>query len=218
VERKAMKIGLGTDPGPAEMDERIVAAFGDAARSDEVGRLVAEVTDAANAADAAASAARLKALDPMLARDAVTVARREMNDAEFARDRLTQAAKQLATRRVELKAAEDSEALRREHDALAGERDRLVAALIGMTDTLVQIGKLALAIDACEREGKRWNPLGGRTHGYIRPVLSADLPPTLAGLFADARVMDSFIGMAMSPPPSPPSPSPALTIVSGTAA
>jgi hypothetical protein len=96
--------------------------------------------------------------------------------------------------------------LRAEHEALASARERLLGELVGMTDLLVQICKLAMRIDACEREIKRWNPLGGRTHGYIRPVLSADLPPTLAGLFADARVMDSFIGMAMSPPlPSPPS-------------
>ena len=97
--------------------------------------------------------------------------------------------------------------MRAEHEALSSERDRLVGELVGMTDTLVRIGKLAMQIDACEREVRRWNPLGGRTHGYIRPVLGKDLPPALAGLFADARVMDSFIGMAMSPPlPSPPSP------------
>ena len=202
-----MKIGLGTDPGPAEMDERIVAAFGDAARSDEVGRLVAEVTDAANAADAVAKAAREKALDPRLSRDAVSVARREMNDAEFDRDRLTEAGKLLGERRVELKAAEDSAALRAEHEALASERERLLGELVGMTDSLAQIGKLALAIDGCERQIKRWNSLGGRTHGYVMPILGKNLPPTLAGLFADVRVMDSFIGMAMSPPlPSPPSP------------
>jgi hypothetical protein len=142
-----------------------------------------------------------------------------MNDAEFGRDRLTQAAKQLGERRVELKAAEDSAAFRAEHEALASERERLVGELVGMTDLLVQIGKLAMQIDACEREIKRWNPLGGRTHGYVRPVWSADLPPILAGLFADARVMDSFIGMAMSPPlPSSAPAPPALTIVSGTAA
>jgi hypothetical protein len=76
-----------------------------------------------------------------------------------------------------------------------------------VTDTLAQIGKLAMQIDACERQIKRWNPLGGRTHGYVRPVLGKDLPPTLAGLFADARVMDSFIAAAMaSPLPSSPSP------------
>ena len=131
---------------------------------------------------------------------------REMNDAEFDRDRLTEAGKLLGERRVELKAAEDSAALRAEHEALASARERLLGELVGMTDLMVQICKLAMQIDACEREIKRWNPLGGRTHGYIRPVLSADLPPTLAGLFADARVMDSFIGMAMSPPlPSSPS-------------
>ena len=130
------------------------------------------------------------------------------------RDRLTEAARRLGERLVELKAAENSALLRSGHEALSRERDRLVGELEGMTGTLAQIGKLALAIDACEREIKRWNPLGGRTHGYVGPVLGKDLPPTLAGLFADARVMDSFIGMALSPPlPSPPSPSPKLRAV-----
>jgi hypothetical protein len=196
-----------SDPGPADLDDRIIAAFADGAKSADVSRLLPEVEAAANAADAVAKAARQRAMDPMLARDAVTVARREMNDAEFGRDRLTQAGKLLGERRVELKAAEDSAALRAEHEALANERERLMGELVGMTDLLVQIGKLAMQIDACEREIKRWNPLGGRTHGYVRPVLGKDLPPTLAGLFADARVMDSFIGMAMAAPsPSAPSP------------
>jgi hypothetical protein len=192
------------DPGPAGMDERIASALtDDAVRSDAVAALLVEVEAGANAADLVAKGARDAAMDPLLSRAEVNHARQEMVDSEFDRDRLRVAAQKLATRLVELKAAENSAALRGEHQALTGERDRLVA-----TDTLVQIGKLALAIDACEREIKRWNPLGGRTlAAYVRPVLSADLPPTLAGLFADARVMDALVGMAMSPPlPSPPSP------------
>jgi hypothetical protein len=201
-----------SDPGPVDLDDRIIAAFADGAKSAFVSRLLPEIAAAATAADIVAKSARQHALDPMLPRDAVTVARRQSDDAGFERDRLTEAAEKLATRLVELKAAEDSAALRAEHDALSSERDRLVGELVGMTDTLAQIGRLALAIDACEREIKRWNPLGGRTHGYVRPVLGKDLPPTLAGLFADARVMDSFIGLAMSPP-LPSSPSPKLRAV-----
>jgi hypothetical protein len=197
--------GSLADPGP-DLDERIVGAFADAARAADVSRLLPEIEAAATAADVAAAEARSKALDPMLPRAEVVAVRRQSDDAGFERDRLTEAAKKLATRLVELKAAEDSAALRAEHEALSSERDRLVGELVGMTDTLVRIGKLAMQIDACEREVRRWNPLGGRTHGYIRPVLGKDLPPALAGLFADARVMDSFIGMAMSPPlPSSPS-------------
>ena len=120
------------------MEERIIAAFADGAKSAEIATPVPEVEAAAAAASAAAAAARSIALDPLLGRSEAMV--------------------------------------------------------------------------ACEREIRRWNPLGGRTHGYVRPVLSADLPPTLAGLFADARVMDSFIGMAMSPP-LPSSPSPKLRAV-----
>jgi hypothetical protein len=204
-EAEGAPAGSLADPGP-DLDERIVGAFADAARAADVSRLLPEIEAAATAADVAAAEARSKALDPMLPRAEVVAVRRQSDDAGFERDRLTEAAKKLATRLVELKAAEDSAALRAEHEALSSERDRLVGELVGMTDTLVRIGKLAMQIDACDREVRRWNPLGGRTHGYIRPVLGKDLPPALAGLFADARVMDSFIGMAMSPPlPSSPS-------------
>lgn len=189
--------GSLADPGP-DLDERIVGAFADGATSSEVASLVPEIEAAATAADVAAAETRQKALDPMLPRAEVVAVRRQSDDASFTRDRLREAARLLGARLAELKAAEDSAVLTAQHDQLASERERLAAELVGMTDTLAQIGRLALAIDACEREIKRWNPLGGRTHGYIRPVLGKDLPPALAGLFADARVMDSFIGMAMS--------------------
>ena len=146
------------DPGPAGMDERIASALtDDAVRSDAVAALLVEVEAGANAADLVAKGARDAAMFPLLSRAEVNHARQEMVDSEFDRDRLRVAAQKLATRLVELKAAENSAALRGEHQALTGERDRLVAELLGMTDTLVQIGKLALAIDACEREIKRWN-------------------------------------------------------------
>jgi hypothetical protein len=64
-----------SDPRPADLDDRIIAAFADGAKSADVSRLLSEVEAAANAADAVAKAARQRAMDPMLARDAVTVAR-----------------------------------------------------------------------------------------------------------------------------------------------
>ena len=57
--------------------------------------------------------------------------RRRMVDSEFDRDRLRVAAQRLAKRLVELKAAENSAALRAEHEALSRERDRLVGELEG---------------------------------------------------------------------------------------
>jgi hypothetical protein len=199
------------DPGP-DLDERIVAAFADGAKSAFVSRLLPEIEAAAAAADVAAAEARSKALDPMLPRAEVVAVRRQSDDAAFERDRLLEAAKKLATRLAELKASEHSAVLTAQHDELASERERLAAELVGMTDSLAQIGKLAMQIDACEREIKRWNPLGARTHGYVMPILGKNLPPTLAGLFADVRVMDALVGMAMSPP-LPSSPSPKLRAV-----
>ena len=208
----AAPAGSQADPGPADLDARIISAWADGATSDAVALLLPEVQAAAIAAGATAQEEQAHALDPRIPREEVTVARRAADDATFVANRFGEAARRLADRLTELKAAESAAVLRAEHEALSRERDRLVGELVGMANSLAQIGRLALAIDACDRSIKRWNPLGGRTHGYVRPVLSADLPPTLAGLFADARVMDSFIGMAMSPP-LPSSPSPKLRAV-----
>jgi hypothetical protein len=195
------------DPGPVEMDERIVAAFGDAARSDEVGRLVAEVTDAANAADAVAKEARTRALDPLLSRDAVAITRRQAEDAAFESDRLAEAAKRLRERLVELKAIEIARAMRAAHDALTAHRDKLAAEMEGLSGAIAQISRVALQVEAVDREIKRQNPISGRTLGYIQPVLAA-APPIVRQLFGDAAVLDSFVSIAMRSPSSPPSPSP----------
>jgi hypothetical protein len=210
-----------SDPGPVEMDERIVAAFGDAARSDEVGRLVAEVTDAASAADAVAKEARTRALDPLLSRDAVAITRRQAEDAAFESDRLAEAAKRLRERLVELKAIEIARAMGAAHDALSAHRDRLVGEMEGLSGAIAQISRVAVQVEALEREIKRQNPILGKTLGYLPPILAA-ASPIVRQLFSDAAVLDSFVSIAMRSPslpsPSPPSPSPALTIVSGTAA
>lgn len=72
-----------------ELEARIAEAFTEAATSDDVGRLLPEVEGAASSADAVAREARTRALDPLLSRDEVNLARREMDDAFFNRDRLT---------------------------------------------------------------------------------------------------------------------------------
>ena len=86
------------------MDARIAAAFADDAKSADVSRLLPEVEAAAQAADAATGEARSRALDPLLSRDDVKLARRDMEDAVFTRDRLHEARTKLAERIEALKA------------------------------------------------------------------------------------------------------------------
>ena len=75
-------------PDDAELDARIAAAFSDDAKSGDAARLLAEVKEATSAAELAAETARKHALDPLLSGDDLKLARREMDDAAFVRDRL----------------------------------------------------------------------------------------------------------------------------------
>jgi hypothetical protein len=184
-----------------EMDVRIAAAFTDGATSDDVSRLLVEVGAVANGADTGAKEARTRALDPLLPGDGVTLARREMDDAEFTRDRLTEAARRLGERLNELKALEKARALRAEHERVQAERDRLAAELGGMAKPIAEIAGLVEQIDAYDREIKNLNATTGKDLGYIRPAL-AGAPSVIAALFRDGIVLDAFIVVAgLQPPP-----------------
>jgi hypothetical protein len=126
----------------AELEARIAAAFTDGATSGDVGRLLVEVGAVANGADAGAKEARKRALDPLLPRDAVTVARRGMDDAEFTRDRLTEGARRLGERLNELRALEKARAQRAEHERVAAERNRLAAEMERMVEPTARIARL----------------------------------------------------------------------------
>ena len=85
---------LTTKPAE-ELDGRIAAAFSDDANSSDAARLLAEVKEATAAAELAAETARKHALDPVLSGDDLKLARREMDDAAFKRDRLQEARRSL---------------------------------------------------------------------------------------------------------------------------
>jgi hypothetical protein len=189
-----------TTKSAGEMDARIAAAFTDGATSDDVGRLLPEVEGAASSADAVAKEARTQALDPLLPRDAVTVARREMNDAEFTRDRLTEAARRLGERVAELRAFEKACAERAEHERVSAERDRLAAELESVAKPIAEIAGLVAQIDACDREIRNLNATTGLALGHIRPVLSG-AAPAVATLFGDGVVWDEFLAVAKLPSP-----------------
>ena len=82
-----------------ELDGRIAAAFSEDAKSGDVARLLAEVKTVTSAAEAAAETARKHALDPLLSGDDLKLARREMDDAAFKRDRLQEAGEACGTGR-----------------------------------------------------------------------------------------------------------------------
>ena len=138
----------------------------------DVGRLLAEVEAAANAAGTAAQEAQTRALDLLLPRDAVTVARREMDDASFRRDRLSEAARRLGERLNELRALEKARAQRAEHERVQAERDRLAAEMERMGEPIAEIARLVAEIDACDREIRNLNATTGLALGYIRPALA----------------------------------------------
>ena len=162
--------------------------------------LVVEVDAAALAADAVASEARTRALDPLLPRDGVALARSEMDDAEFTRDRLTEAARRLGERVAELKALETASAQRAEHERVSADRNRLAAEMERMAKPIAEIAGLVVQIDACDREIRNLNATTGLALGHIRPVL-AGAAPVIATLFGDGVVWDEFLAVAKLPSP-----------------
>ncbi len=93
----------------ADIDDRIAAAFADGAKSDDVASLIGEVEAAAIAVGEMAERARSRALDPVLSAPDVAAARREMDDAEFRRDRMQVAVTKLGVRLGELRTAEEDQ-------------------------------------------------------------------------------------------------------------
>jgi len=185
---------LTTKPEEA-LDGRIAAAFSDDANSSDAARLLAEVKEAASAAELAAETARKHALDPVLSGDDLKLARREMDDASFLRDRLTEAARRLGERVAELKALEADSRMQAEHERVLDERDRLAEEMERMADPIAQIAHLVRQIEACDREIGRLNAISAAKFGHIRIVLSG-AAPAITALFQDALVWDTFIAVA----------------------
>jgi hypothetical protein len=182
------------------LDTLIAAAFSDGAKSSDVSALLPEVKAAAKAADAAAAEARTRALDPSLVGEDAKVARREMDDTSFLRDRLTEAASRLGERVAELKTLEADRRLWADHARLSAERDRLAERMAGLADPIAQIAHTVAEISTCDGQIKQLNT---KARGaYIPPVLSR-APLHIQALFGEALVLDSFIAIARRWPPSP---------------
>ena len=125
----------------------------------------------------------------------MNLARREMDDAFFNRDRLTQASKRLGERLNVLRAIERAKAQRAEHETVAAERERLAMELERLAEPMAEVAALVAQIDQVERKIKLLNVSTGPVLGYIRPTLSA-ASPVIATLFGDGVVWDAFISVA----------------------
>jgi hypothetical protein len=121
----------------SDLDERIVEAFRDGAKSTDVVKLIKETEAAAAASGDAAEQSRKRALDPALAPADVVVARREMEDAAFRRDRLGTAVQRLGDRLNELRAKEEDGRRRLTYDKVKAERDLLADELARLYPPMV---------------------------------------------------------------------------------
>jgi hypothetical protein len=79
---------------------------------------------------------RGRALDPLFPRDDAKLARREMEDAGFVRDRLHEAGKKLAERIDALKSLEADRCMRAEREHVLTERDQLAEEMERMADPI----------------------------------------------------------------------------------
>jgi len=135
------------------LDERIVAAFSAGTKADDVTDLIGEAEAAASSAGEAAQRARAQALDPALSAERVAIARREMEDAAFRRDRMQTAVIKLGERLRELKAQEEDQRRWAAYERARAERDKLAAELKEVYPTFAaRLADVLARIDANDRE------------------------------------------------------------------
>jgi hypothetical protein len=128
----------------------------------------------------------------------VKVARRDMEDANFARDRLHQARTKITEWFEALKALEADRCRRAEHERILAERDRLAEEMERMADQIAQIAHTVSRIAVCDREIGRLNATSAAKFGHIRPVLSG-AAPAITALFQEGVVWDAFTAVAGLP-------------------
>ena len=120
--------------------------------------LIGEAEAASTSAEEAAQCARAQALDPALSAEKVTVARREMDDAMFRRDRMQMAVTKLGERLRELKTQEEDQRRWTAYEKAKAERDKLATELKDVYPTIAaRLADLVPRIDANDREIEKIN-------------------------------------------------------------
>jgi hypothetical protein len=145
----------------SDLDTRIRAALDDGASSQAIVELIGAVDAAAQAAGRAAAVARARALNPALASNGVTEARRQMEDAAFERDRMVTAVTKLRERLIAVKAGEEDAPRLRAYEAVEAERDRLAVELRDFyPDVAERLAELLARIVANDEAIERINAHG----------------------------------------------------------
>jgi hypothetical protein len=135
------------------LDDRIAAAFGEGAKSDDFASLIQDAEAAAITADDVALQAKDRALDPAQPAANVATARREMDDAVFRRDRLQMAVKRLRERLLVVRAAEENQRRQRDYEKAIVVRDELAKELTRVYPAAAtQLADLMCRIDASDRD------------------------------------------------------------------
>jgi hypothetical protein len=111
------------------LDERIAAAFGDGAKSEDVAALIKEAEAASLSSDETAKQVRTRALDPSLLTNEIEEARLQMDDAAFRRERLQMAVTRLRERLKQVKVEEEDQQRWLAYEKAKNERDKLAAEL-----------------------------------------------------------------------------------------
>ncbi|WP_313522253.1 hypothetical protein [Shinella sp.] len=154
-----------------DLETRIADAFGSTKlNSTDIGTLLAEVALADGTAKEASARAHQIALDPATRPDAVARARKEMEDANFRRDRMEIATAKLGELKADAVNREKLEESARERDAAAAERDQLakdlaqyemhaekiVALLVRLSASNARIGDFNSAEAIARKAGEEW--------------------------------------------------------------
>jgi hypothetical protein len=139
-----------TTTGGSALEDQIAAAFADGVKSSDVSALIVQAESAALSAGEAAERTRKQALDPALTANAV--ARGEMEDAAFRRERLQTAVTRLKERLREVKTLEEDERRRIAYCKVKAERDSLAAELKASYPSMESwLGELIAKIEANDR-------------------------------------------------------------------
>ena len=142
-----------TNVAMSSLEERIALAFTAETNSRAVAGLINEADAAAAESDDAAGCARTRALDPALTTTEVAIARREMEDAAFRRDRFQEALRRLSERLRERR--------RLIYEKAKARRDEVAAELGNTYQPLTaQLAELVARVEASDREIERINDSG----------------------------------------------------------
>jgi hypothetical protein len=157
----------------ANLDDRIVQAFCDGAKSDEVESLIRDAEAAAIAVGDVASRAKTRALDPTQPAPQVAAARREMDEAAFRRDRLQVAVERLGDRLRVVRAEEENHRRQAAYDKAKLVRDKLAQEL---TEVYPQVAAtLADLMSRIEASDRDLSLVNSRLPAGAERILTAEL-------------------------------------------